>query len=110
MQQVMDALKDTRVESHKVRKYLPDFLERLREDLVKELRGQQGHQSDDHEHPSNQGPSPATNNSVLFTHQSFSQPPSHFQFTHRARSVSLRAGVEVGYGEAWKSHASPLLF
>ena len=39
VQQVLDALKDTRVESHKVHKYLPDFLKKLREDLHDELRG-----------------------------------------------------------------------
>ena len=39
VQQVLDALKDTRVESHKVHKYLPDFLKKLREDLRDELRG-----------------------------------------------------------------------
>ena len=39
VQQVLDALKDTRVESHKVSKYLPDFLKKLREDLRDELRG-----------------------------------------------------------------------
>jgi hypothetical protein len=38
VQQVLDALKDTRVESHKVHKYLPDFLEKLREELRDELR------------------------------------------------------------------------
>ena len=39
VQQVLDALKDTRVESNKVGKYLPDFLKKLREDLHDELRG-----------------------------------------------------------------------
>ena len=39
VQQVLDALEETRVESQKVRKYLPDFLKRLREDLSKELSG-----------------------------------------------------------------------
>lgn len=39
VQQVLDALEETKVESQKVRKYLPDFLKRLREDLSKELSG-----------------------------------------------------------------------
>ncbi len=39
VQQVLDALEETRVESQKVRKYLPDFLKRLRDDLSKELSG-----------------------------------------------------------------------
>jgi hypothetical protein len=43
VQQVLDALKDTKVESYKVRKYLPDFFEKLREDLEKELRGEHNH-------------------------------------------------------------------
>ena len=36
---MLDALEDTKVESEKVRKYLPDFLKRLREDLSRELSG-----------------------------------------------------------------------
>jgi hypothetical protein len=39
VQQVLDALEETKIESQKVRKYLPDFLKRLREDLSKELSG-----------------------------------------------------------------------
>lgn len=39
VQQVLDALEETKVESQKVRKYLPDFLKRLREDLSQELSG-----------------------------------------------------------------------
>ncbi len=45
------------MESHKVQKYLPDFFEKLREDLRKELRGQREHDQPeprcgigDHEH------------------------------------------------------------
>ena len=38
IQQVLDALKDAKVELDRVRKYLPDFFEKLREELVKELR------------------------------------------------------------------------
>jgi len=37
VQQVLDALDETKVEPQKVRKYLPDFLKRLRENLSKEL-------------------------------------------------------------------------
>jgi hypothetical protein len=39
IQQVLDALKKATVESEKVRKYLPEFFDKLHEDLVKELRG-----------------------------------------------------------------------
>ncbi len=41
VQQVLDALEEAKVESQKVRKYLPDFLKKLREDLVNELQGEQ---------------------------------------------------------------------
>jgi len=41
VQQVLDALEDAKVESQKVRKYLPDFLRKLREDLANELQGEQ---------------------------------------------------------------------
>jgi len=49
-QQVLDALKEAKVESDKLRKYLPDFFEKLREDLVKELQGGQAFKADDQEH------------------------------------------------------------
>jgi len=39
VQQVLDALQASKVESHKVHKYLPDFFRKLREDLDDELRG-----------------------------------------------------------------------
>ncbi len=69
VQQVLDALKEAKVESHKVRKYLPDFFEKLREDLGKELRGERNH-----DQPANQVQTPgATSASVVFAHQSVSQ-------------------------------------
>lgn len=71
VQQVLDALKDTRVESHKVHKYLPDFLQRLREDWGKELRGEREH---DHNQPATQVQTPATTSaSVAFAYQAVSQ-------------------------------------
>lgn len=39
-QLVLNALKEAKAESEKVRQYLPDFFERLREDLVNEMRGE----------------------------------------------------------------------
>ncbi len=70
VQQVLDALKDTRVESHKVHKYLPDFLQRLRDDLRKELRGEREH---DHNQPATQVQTPATTStSVAFAYQAVS--------------------------------------
>lgn len=46
IQQVLDALKDAKVELDKIRKHLPDFFEKLREDLAKELRGKQEPKAD----------------------------------------------------------------
>lgn len=50
-QQVLDALRESKVEPHKVQKYLPDFFEKLREDLGEELRGKREH---DHNQPATQ--------------------------------------------------------
>jgi len=71
VQQVLDALKDTRVESHKVHKYLPDFLTKLREDLRDDLRG---HREQTSQTPTaGQSESPATRvSSLLFAYQSVS--------------------------------------
>ena len=70
-QQVLDALKETRTESRTVRKYLPDFLERLREDLVKELRGERKHTSTPDNESTNQTQKPVTvSSSVIVAYQS----------------------------------------
>jgi hypothetical protein len=70
-QQILEALEETRVESRKVRKYLPDFLQKLREDLGKELRGEREH---DHNQPANQVQAPAiTSTSLAFAYQAVSQ-------------------------------------
>lgn len=70
-QQILEALEETRVESRKVRKYLPDFLQKLREDLGKELRGER---EDDHNQPANEVQTPAaTSSSVAFVYQAVSQ-------------------------------------
>jgi hypothetical protein len=50
IQQVLDALKDANVELDKIRKYLPDFFEKLREDLAKERRGEQEPKADARNH------------------------------------------------------------
>jgi hypothetical protein len=74
VQHVLDALKDTKVESHKVRKYLPDFFEKLREDLEKELRGEHNHNQ-----PANQVQTPGiTSTSVVFAYQAVSQTSISF--------------------------------
>lgn len=69
VQQVLDALEASKVESHKVHKYLPDFFRRLREDLHDELCG---HREQTPQTPA-AGPSesPATTvSSALFGYQS----------------------------------------
>jgi hypothetical protein len=42
VQQVLEVLEESRVESHKVHKYLPDFFKKLGEGLSDELRGHRG--------------------------------------------------------------------
>jgi hypothetical protein len=71
VQQVLDALKDTRVESHKVEKYLPDFLKKLREDLRDELRS---HRDQTPQSPAAGQPEPPTTtvSSQLFAYQAVS--------------------------------------
>jgi hypothetical protein len=71
VQQILDALNETNVDSRKVQKYLPDFLQKLREDWGKELRGECKHASNQ---PSTQVQEPATrSSSVAFAYQSLSQ-------------------------------------
>ena len=70
VQQILDALQETNVDSRKVQKYLPDFLQKLREDLGKELRGEREH---DHNQPANEVQTPATtSSSVAFAYQAVS--------------------------------------
>ncbi len=73
-QQVLDALKETRAESRTVRKYLPDFLEKLREDLTKELRADRDQKSAPRDESTNRLQTPVTTNtSVVFAYQSIHQ-------------------------------------
>ena len=71
VQQILEALEEGGVESGKVLKYLPDFLKKLREDLEKELKGEQEHHSDQ---PANQVQTPgAASTSVVVAYQAVSQ-------------------------------------
>jgi hypothetical protein len=70
---VLDSLKETRVDTHKVEKYFPSFLERLREDLLKELRNGKEEAEHPDEAPANQTPQPSANYSVLLTYQAVSR-------------------------------------
>ena len=75
-QQVLDALEETKVESRKVRRYLPDFFKRLQEDLRKDLRGER----EDKLTPTNEVQAPA-NRSAFFAYQATS---------HTSVSLSIR--------------------
>ena len=69
VQQVLDALEASKVESHKVHKYLPDFFRKLREDLHHKLLGHREQTLQ----TSTAGPSESsatTLSSVLIGHQS----------------------------------------
>ena len=71
MQQILEALEEAGLESRKLQKYLPDFLQNLREDLEKELKGEQEPHSDQ---PANQVQTPgSTSASVVFAYQAVSQ-------------------------------------
>lgn len=72
-QQVLDALKNAKTDSSSLRKHFPDFLEKLREDLVKELRGEREHNGT-HDDSRNQTQTPATtSSSVIFAYRSLQQ-------------------------------------
>lgn len=72
--QVFQALKDAKLESEKVHKYLPDFLKKLREDLADELRGERKPKGDDQErsvaHDENHVQPPVTAGSLFVAYQS----------------------------------------
>ena len=80
VQQVLDALDASKVESNKVGKYLPDFFQKLRKDLRDELRG---HREQAPQPPAaGESESPATTvSSALFAYQSVSLT---------SRSLSIR--------------------
>ncbi|MGZ8366919.1 MAG: hypothetical protein ACXWWG_11465 [Nitrospira sp.] len=77
IQQVLDALKDAKVELDKIRKHLPDFFEKLREDLAKELRGEQEPKADaqDHSLPqvSDEVDSPTVSTSLLVAYRTVTE-------------------------------------
>lgn len=77
IQQVLDALKNAKVELDKIRKYLPDFFEKLREDLAKERRGEQETKVDDQDHSlpqvSDEVDSPTASNSLLVAYRTVTE-------------------------------------
>jgi hypothetical protein len=71
VQQVLEALEEARLESRKVQRYLPDFLQKLREDLENELKGaQERHPDQLAEQVQTPG---AVSTSVAFAYQAVSQ-------------------------------------
>jgi len=77
VEQVFQALKDAKLESEKVHKYLPDFLKTLREELANELRGERGPKGSDPEHSVAHGVDevhpPANAGSLFVAYQSVTQ-------------------------------------
>ena len=70
VQQVLDALNEARVESEKIRTYLPDFLDKLHEDLVKALQDERSPKTDEQNPSGAQGSgerdsSPSSHNVVV---------------------------------------------
>ena len=77
MQQVLDALKEAKVELDKIRKQLPDFFEKLREDLATERRGEQEPKADAQDHAlpqaSDEINSPTTSSSLLVAYRTVTE-------------------------------------
>jgi hypothetical protein len=77
IQQVLNALKEAKVELEKVRTHLPDFFDKLREDLAKELRGKQESKANlqDHSRPqvSDEINSPTTSSSLLVAYRTVTE-------------------------------------
>ena len=86
VQQVFQALKDAKLESEKVHKYLPDFLKKLREELADELRGERGPKGHGQEpsvaHSTDDVHPPVTASSLFVAYQSV---------THTAFSLSIHS-------------------
>ncbi|MEQ1795758.1 MAG: hypothetical protein ABL970_16370 [Nitrospira sp.] len=72
VQQVLDAFNETKVEPEKVRKYLPDFLKKLRENLGRELHGERPH----HGHEPEQQVAATTPDAAAAPDQASSQTPN----------------------------------
>ena len=77
IQQILDVLKEAEAESDKLRKHLPDFFEKLREDLVKELQDDREPKTDDQPHPlhqvSNEVDSPTGSSGLLVAYRTVTE-------------------------------------
>lgn len=74
IQHVFDALKEAETELEKFQSYLPDFFEKLHEDLLGRLQISAEHKTEEQdeavEHTSEHAPSPTTNGNVLTAYSS----------------------------------------
>jgi hypothetical protein len=77
IQQVLDALKGAKVEADRLRKHLPDFLEKLREDLLKEFQGLRDLKADDRDYSvaqaSDEVSVPTSNTGLLVAYRAVTQ-------------------------------------
>ena len=77
IQQVLNALKEAKIELDKIRKHLPDFFDKLREDLAKERRDEQEPKANpqDHSRPqvSDEINSPTTSSSLLVAYRTVTE-------------------------------------
>ena len=82
VQQVLAAFDEAKVESEKIRKYLPDFLKKLREDLSNEVRGERAHHRHHHGHHDDASaqvqdpatpPAASTNSNAVLAYQAVRQ-------------------------------------
>jgi hypothetical protein len=81
VQQVFDLLKDSQLETNKIRKYLPTFLQQLREDLAKDLRQRQEVKEPGIEPPASQNPL-STSSSLL---------AAYYTVRHTSMSLSIHS-------------------
>lgn len=79
VRQILDALEQSRLDVEKTKKYLPDFLKKLREDLGKELRGEREAMGNKQADPASATPgSTILGNSILVAYQSSRQTTFSF--------------------------------
>jgi hypothetical protein len=68
VRQVFDSLRDSQLETNKIRKYLPSFLQQLREDLAKDLRQRHEVKEQGVEPPAGQNPQSTTSSLLVAYH------------------------------------------
>lgn len=82
IQQIFDALKEAETELHKFQKYLPDFFEKLRDDLTRSLQGSVERNAGEHDQILEQAPEhepgPTKDGNVLTAYRSVHLVSSSF--------------------------------